>query len=60
PPAELVFDSQLTTYNKLAELNREGICFITLRRVLNRFGDGGQDMTVAAGSSPWTGKLRRG
>jgi len=32
PPAELVFDSQLTTYNKLAELNREGICFITLRR----------------------------
>ena len=31
-PAELVFDSQLTTYEKLSELNREGICFITLRR----------------------------
>ena len=25
PPAELVFDSQLTTYEKLSELNREGI-----------------------------------
>ncbi len=25
-------DSQLTTYHKLAELHREGICFITLRR----------------------------
>ena len=32
PPAELVFDSQLTTYEKLSELNREGICFLTLRR----------------------------
>jgi hypothetical protein len=32
PPAELVFDSQLTTYERLSELNREGICFITLRR----------------------------
>jgi hypothetical protein len=32
PPAELVFDSQLTTYQKLSELNREGIHFITLRR----------------------------
>jgi hypothetical protein len=32
PPTELVFDSQLTTYQKLSELNREGICFITLRR----------------------------
>src|ERR1019366_7295802 len=31
-PAELVFDSQLTTYQKLSELNREGISFITLRR----------------------------
>jgi hypothetical protein len=31
-PAELVFDSQLTTYEKLSELNREGIYFITLRR----------------------------
>jgi hypothetical protein len=31
-PAELVFDSQLTTHQKLSELNREGICFITLRR----------------------------
>jgi hypothetical protein len=31
-PAELVFDSQLTTCQKLSELNREGICFITLRR----------------------------
>ena len=32
PPAELVFDSQLTTYEKLSELHRQGICFITLRR----------------------------
>src|SRR6266849_3430560 len=32
PPAELVFDSQLTTYQKLSKLNREGIFFITLRR----------------------------
>ena len=31
-PAELVFDSQLTTYENLSELNREGINFITLRR----------------------------
>lgn len=31
-PAELVFDSQLTTYQKLSELNRQGIRFITLRR----------------------------
>jgi len=31
-PTELVFDSQLTTYEKLSALNREGICFITLRR----------------------------
>jgi hypothetical protein len=31
-PTELVFDSQLTTYQKLSELNRQGICFITLRR----------------------------
>src|ERR1035437_5990908 len=31
-PAELVFDSPLTTYQKLSELNREGISFITLRR----------------------------
>jgi hypothetical protein len=32
PPAELVFDSQLTTYEKLSERNREGICLLTLRR----------------------------
>jgi len=31
-PAELVFDSQLTTYRQLSELNRKGILFITLRR----------------------------
>lgn len=31
-PAELVFDSQLTTYETLSELNRQGIGFITLRR----------------------------
>lgn len=31
-PTELVFDSQLTTYGKLSELNRQGIFFITLRR----------------------------
>ncbi len=31
-PTELVFDSRLTTYEKLAELERQGIRFITLRR----------------------------
>jgi hypothetical protein len=31
-PEELVFDSQLTTYQYLHELNRKGILFITLRR----------------------------
>jgi hypothetical protein len=31
-PEELIFDSQLTTYAKLNELNRLGIHFITLRR----------------------------
>jgi hypothetical protein len=31
-PKELIFDSQLTTYEKLSELNRQGIGFITLRR----------------------------
>ena len=31
-PAELVFDSQLTTYHNLSQLNAQGIHFITLRR----------------------------
>src|SRR5271166_2285173 len=31
-PEELIFDSKLTTYAKLSELNRMGIEFITLRR----------------------------
>ena len=31
-PQELVFDSQLTTYRHLDELNRRGILFMTLRR----------------------------
>ena len=31
-PAELVFDSQLTTYQHLDALNRKGILFMTLRR----------------------------
>jgi hypothetical protein len=31
-PAELVFDSQLTTYAKLNRLNQQGIHFLTLRR----------------------------
>jgi len=31
-PSELIFDSRLTTYEKLSELNRRGIFFITLRR----------------------------
>ena len=31
-PRELVFDSQLTTYEHLADLNRKGILFMTLRR----------------------------
>jgi len=32
PPAELVFDSQLTTYTHLHQLNQQGIGFMTLRR----------------------------
>lgn len=32
PPAELVFDSQLTTHANLSRLNAQGIHFITLRR----------------------------
>jgi hypothetical protein len=31
-PEELIFDSKLTTYANLSELNRRGIDFITLRR----------------------------
>ncbi len=31
-PAELVFDSRLTTYEHLMEINRRGILFMTLRR----------------------------
>jgi transposase len=31
-PKELIFDSKLTTYAKLSELNRRGIQFVTLRR----------------------------
>jgi hypothetical protein len=31
-PQELVFDSRLTTYHQLHELNRKGILFLTLRR----------------------------
>ena len=31
-PAELIFDSQRTTHEKMSELNRQGILFITLRR----------------------------
>ena len=31
-PEELIFDSKLTTYANLDELNRQGIQFITLRR----------------------------
>lgn len=32
PPAELVFDSQLTTHGHLQQLTRRGIGFLTLRR----------------------------
>jgi hypothetical protein len=32
PPAELIFDSQLTTHENLSKLNAQGIGFITLRR----------------------------
>jgi hypothetical protein len=35
-PEELIFDSKLTTYAKLNELNRLGIAFITLRRRASR------------------------
>jgi hypothetical protein len=36
PPAELVFDSQLTTYANLNRLNQRGIRFLTLRRRTRR------------------------
>jgi hypothetical protein len=32
PPAELIFDSRLTTHENLSKLNAQGIGFITLRR----------------------------
>ena len=32
PPPHLVFDSRLTTYRKLSELNALGVTFLTLRR----------------------------
>jgi hypothetical protein len=35
-PAELVFDSQLTTYEHLHQLNQRGIRFLTLRRRTRR------------------------
>ena len=31
-PQELIFDSKLTTYANLNQLNQQGIAFITLRR----------------------------
>jgi hypothetical protein len=36
PPAEVVFDSQLTTYANLNRLNQRGIRFLTLRRRTRR------------------------
>ena len=39
-PEELIFDSKLTTYAKLNELNRMGIQFITLRRRSKKLLDG--------------------
>jgi hypothetical protein len=36
PPAELVFDSQLTTYANLSRLDQRGIRFLTLRRRTRR------------------------
>ena len=39
-PQELIFDSKLTTYAKLSELNRLGIRFITSRRQLERIDAG--------------------
>jgi hypothetical protein len=36
PPAELVFDSQLTTYANLNRLNQRGVRFLTLRRRTRR------------------------
>jgi hypothetical protein len=36
PPAELVFDSQLTTYEQLQQLNQRRIHFLTLRRRTRR------------------------
>lgn len=38
-PAELIFDSKLTTYANLNKLNRQGIQFITLRRRSANFLD---------------------
>ena len=39
-PQELIFDSKLTTYAKLSELNRLGIRFITSRSALERIDAG--------------------
>jgi hypothetical protein len=36
PPTELIFDSKLTTYKNLNEINRREIAFITLRRRSNK------------------------
>ena len=48
-PAELVFDSRLTTYANLARLEAAGIAFLTLRRRTARM----VDALLAAPSSQW-------
>jgi len=47
-PEELIFDSKLTTYSNLNELNRQGIRFITLRRRSEKLLD---DITNASPSA---------
>ena len=62
-PEELIFDSKLTTYAKLSELNRQGIQFITLRRrsqkllkrsprPRHRLGDGSNSKASRAYKTP--------
>ena len=48
-PEELVFDSKLTTYANLSELNKRGIDFITLRRRTKKL----KEEIAAAPSSAW-------
>src|SRR5262249_30783309 len=47
-PAEVIFDSRLTTYPKLNRLNKQGVAFITLRRRSPRLLQTAQDAPPSA------------